>query len=155
MKRQINNETPEEKQNRKREASRKSSADHRARETPDQKVTRLTKNRDSTRIRRANATVLQTEARLEADKIRSQESRAAENTPDNADRLEAQRIRSQESRAAENTPDSADRLEAQRIRSQLFSMMKTEKHGYLYPQALLSGMERIASRIQEPSSLFN
>ena len=73
MKRQIVNETPEDKKKRKQEASRKSSAEHRARETPEERETRLTKNRDSIRIRRANATVLETEVRLETERIRSRE----------------------------------------------------------------------------------
>ena len=118
MKRQIVNESPEDKKKRKQEASRKSSAEHLARQTPEQKEIRLAKNRESARRRRANETALKTEARLETERIRSQESRATESTPENADRLEAMRIRSQQSLAAENTPDNEDRLEAMRILSQ-------------------------------------
>jgi hypothetical protein len=118
MKRQIVNESAEEKKKRKQEASRKSSAEHLARQTPEQKEIRLAKNRESTRRRRANETALKTEARLETERIRSQQSRATESTPENTDRLEAMRIRSQQSLAAENTPDNEDRLEAMRILSQ-------------------------------------
>jgi hypothetical protein len=118
MKRQIVNESPEDKKKRKQEASRKSSAEHLARQTPEQKEIRLAKNRESTRRRRANETALKTEARLETERIRSQQSRATESTPENTDRLEAKRIRSQQSLAAENTPDNEDRLEAMRILSQ-------------------------------------
>ena len=118
MKRQIVNETPEDKKKRKQEASRKSTAEHRARETPEQTETRLAKNRESAKRRRANATALETEARLETERIRAQQSRAAENSPENADRLEAMRILSQQSRAAESTPDNEARLEAERIRAQ-------------------------------------
>jgi len=106
------------KKKRKQEASRKSSAEHLARQTPEQKEIRLAKNRESTRRRRANETALKTEARLETERIRSQQSRATESTPENTDRLEAMRIRSQQSLAAENTPDNEDRLEAMRILSQ-------------------------------------
>jgi acyl transferase domain-containing protein len=118
MKRQIVNESQEDKKKRKQEASRKSSAEHLARQTPEQKEIRLAKNRESTRRRRANETALKTEARLETERIRSQQSRATESTPENTDRLEAMRIRSQQSLAAENTPDNEDRLEAMRILSQ-------------------------------------
>jgi len=118
MKRQIVNESAEDKKKRKQEASRKSSAEHLARQTPEQKEIRLAKNRESTRRRRANETALKTEARLETERIRSQQSRATESTPENTDRLEAMRIRSQQSLAAENTPDNEDRLEAMRILSQ-------------------------------------
>ena len=72
MKRQIVNETPEDKKKRKQEASRKSTAAHRARETPEATKTRLAKNRESTKRRRDNATALETEARLETERIRSQ-----------------------------------------------------------------------------------
>ena len=118
MKRHIVNESPEDKKKRKQEASRKSTAEHRARETPEQTETRLAKNRESAKRRRANATALETEARLETERIRAQQSRAAENSPENADRLEAERIRSQQSRASENSPDYDVRLEIERDRIQ-------------------------------------
>jgi len=116
MKRKIDNETPEDKQKRKRAASRKSSAEHRAHQTPEQTETRLRKNRDTTNKRRANATVLETEARLATERIRSQESRESEKTPDYDVRLEIKRNRIQQHRANENTPEEQERRAADILR---------------------------------------